>query len=201
MKTIHQLTILLGLVASLSLNTVNAHSFNIVFIAPFNEIAGQSALNGFLFAAREQDSHEFEESDGHLGGLDSYVFKVDSTASLGQLETTIRESAPLFAVANSLTSVIREMLEAHQVVVVDPVASKFWAAATADADQIRLMNGDSFSIAYEQAYGYTPDLNVLRGYLAARVIANVVRSSNGPARFGASKLKQAVDQALQSSLW
>ncbi len=201
MKTSRCFNILLGIILGGTLNTAAAHSFNLVFIAPINEIAAQSALNGFLLATREQDSHAFEESDGHLGGLDSYVFKVDSAAGPDQLTATIRESAPLFAVGSGIDSSISEVLESGNVVLVDPVASKFWESAKSDPGRPTLMNGGSFSGAFEREYGYAPDSEAVRGYLAARIIATIVRDASGPARFSAEKLKPAVEQAMRSPPW
>lgn len=58
-------------------------------------MSGQSALNSFLLATREQASHENEEPDGHPGGFDSYIFTVDTMKGeavlLHQFESTIRK--------------------------------------------------------------------------------------------------------------
>ena len=201
MKIPQHLIKMLGLLAALCVNTVFAHSFNVVLIAPFNETTGQAMLDGFLLATREQDSYEFEESDGHLGGLDSYVFKVDSFTGAGQLEVVIRESAPLFAVGDVGPGKIRQLLAQHQVVVVDPAASKFWASTLANPDRLTLINGDSLLSAFEQAYGYIPSPEAARGYLAARIIATVVRNSSGDLGLSAPKLRLAVKQSLQTARW
>jgi hypothetical protein len=201
MKIPQHLINVLGLLAGLCFNTVFAHSFNVVLIAPFSETTGQATLDGFLLATREQDSHEFEESDGHLGGLDSYVFKVDSFAGVEQLEAVVRESVPLFAVGNIGPGASKAMLDQHQVVVVDPVTSRFWASTLANPDRLTLINGDSLRIAFEQTYGYIPSSEALRGYLAARIIATVVRNSSGNPRFSAPRLRLAVEQSLQTAPW
>ena len=191
----------LGLLAGLCFNTVFAHSFNVVLIAPFSEVTGQAMLDGFLLTTREQDSHEFEESDGHLGGLDSYVFKVDSVAGIEQLEAVVMESAPLFAVGDIGPGASKAMLEQHQVVVVDPAASRFWASTLANPDRLTLINGDSLSLAFEQTYGHMPSPEALRGYLAARIITTVVRNSSGNPRFSAPELRLAVERSLQTAPW
>ena len=201
MKIPHCLIFVLCLLAGLCFKTVFAHSFNVVLMAPFNEITGQAMLDGFLLATREQDSHEFEESDGHLGGLDSYVFKVDSLAGAEQLEAVVRESVPLFAAGDIGSGASRAMLDQHQVVVVDPATSRFWASTLANPDRLTLMNGDSLRIAFEQTYGYMPSPEALRGYLAARIIATVVRNSSGNPRFSAPELRLAVEQSLQTAPW
>ena len=201
MKIPQHLIKMLGLLAGLCVNTVFAHSFNVVLVAPFNESTGQAMLDGFLLATREQDSHEFEESDGHLGGLDSYVFRVDSFVGAGQLEVVIRESVPLFAVGDVGPGKTRQLLAQHQVVLVDPVASKSWASTLANLDRLTLINGDPLLIAFEQAYGYIPGPEALRGYFAARIIATVVRNSSEDLRSNAPRLRLAVEQALQTARW
>jgi len=194
-------TIFLGLLAGLCANTAFAHSFNVVLIAPFSATASQATLDGFLLATREQDSHEFEESDGHLGGLDVYVIRVDSAAGAEQLEAVVRESSPLFAVGDTGSGASRAVLEQHQVVVVNPAASRFWASTLVNLDRLPLINGDSFRITYEQIYGYVPSPEALRGYLAARVIATVVRNSSEHPGFSARELRLAVEQSLQTTPW
>lgn len=201
MKITHGFIYVLGLAASLYVGTALAHSFNIIFIAPSSEITSQTLLDGFLLATREQDAHSFEESDGHLGGLDSYIFKVDSFFGSNQLEAVIRETVPLFAVGDIVTDAARELLKQYQVVEVDLAASNFWASTLASRDRLTLMNGDSFRVAFEQAYGYRANSDALRGYLAARVIARVVRNSSGHPRFSPGKLKLSVEQALQTAPW
>lgn len=201
MKIVHLIIILLGLAVSLWLNPVNAHSFNIVFIAPFTESVGQSSMNGFLLATQEQDGHEYEESNGHLGGLDSYIVRVDTMigekAVLRQLEITIQKSEPLFAAGLDMNAAIRDMLEKQDVVVVDPTTSGFWASVIADPDQLKMFNGDGFTNAYRQTYKLDPDLPAIRGYLAARVIDAVVRGSSEHARATPRTLEQAVHRIFE----
>ena len=201
MKITHGFIYVLGLAASLYVGTALAHSFNIVFIAPSSKAAARATLDGFLLATREQDAHDFEESNGHLGGLDSYIFKVDSFSGSNQLEAAIRETLPLFAVGDIVTGADRELLKQYQIVEVNPATSSLWASTLASPDRLTLMNGDSFRVAFEQAYGYRANSDALRGYLAARVIARVVRNSSGHPRFSPGKLKLSVEQALQTAPW
>jgi hypothetical protein len=84
---------------------------------------------------------------------------------------------------------------------VDPAMSRFWASILANPGRLTLMNGDSLRIAFEQAYGYMPSPEALRGYLAARIIATVVRNSSGHPRFSAPKLRLSVEQSLQTASW
>jgi hypothetical protein len=191
---------LVGLIAFVFISTAAAHSFNLVFIAPFTKVSGKSALNGFLLATREQDSHENEESDGHLGGLDSYIFKVDNmkgeAALLQQVGDTIRKSKPLFATGLDLNDATLNLLENKAVVVVDPMASGFWTSLTVAPGRLKLMDGENFGNAFRRAYGYDPDLQAMHGYLAARIIATVVRNSDNLAREDPGELKQALYEVL-----
>jgi hypothetical protein len=194
---------LLGFIAFFFISAAAAHSFNLVFIAPFAEMSGQSALNGFLLATREQDSHENEESDGHLGGLDSYIFRVNTMEGeatlLHRLDNTIRKSEPLFAAGLDLNTATLNMLESNGVVVVEPMSSEFWASLTADPGQLKLINGENFIIAFRRAYGHDPDLQAIHGYLAARIIATVVRNSDEQAREAPGELKQTLYEVLAKS--
>jgi hypothetical protein len=201
MKNSRWLKILLGVVLSGSLSPAIAHSFNLLFIAPINDLAGRSALNGFLLATREQDAHEFEESDGHLGGLDSYVFRIDSSVRDNRLVAIIRESVPLFATGNGISEKDREMLEKNDVVLVDPAVSDSWPTMQLNPGLLKLMNGGSFANAFKHEYGYTPGPDALHGYIAARIISEVVRGANGSVRLSAQQLKPAVEQALRSTTW
>jgi hypothetical protein len=191
---------LLGLIAFVFISTAAAHSFNLVFLAPFAKVSGKSALNGFLLATREQDSHENEESDGHLGGLDSYIFKVDNmkgeAALLQQLEDTIRKSKPLFATGLDLNNATLNLLENKAVVVVKPMTSGFWTSLTVDPGKLKLINGEDFASAFQRAYGHAPDLQAMHGYLAARIIATVVRTSDEQARKDPGELKQTLFEVL-----
>jgi len=193
---------LLSLALIFCLNSAWAHSFNILYIAPFSDPAGQSALRGFLLATREEDAHEAEESDGHLGGLDSYIFKLDHMAGEApgpeQLAAIVQESEILF-VTGVMSDATKNMFEDNGIVVVDPVSSKFWTASIAQPDQIKLMDGDGFSNAFEAVSGYPPDLQAIHGYLTARIIAAVVRNADQQTLSSPRELTKAVELVLQKT--
>jgi hypothetical protein len=197
--------LLVALSAFIFINTAAAHSFNLVFIAPLTNKSGESALNSFLLATREQDSHENEESDGHLGGLDSYIYKVDimkgEMTMPKELESTIRKSEPLFAVGSRLNASILNMLGKNGVVTIDPMSSKAWASTAADPDQLKLMNGEKFACEFRRSYGREPDLQAIHGYLAARIIAAVVRNSDEQALNDPDELKQTLSGVLEKWHW
>lgn len=186
-------------------NAASAHSFNLVFIAPISDTVGRALLDGFLLATTEQDSHEFETSDGHLGGLDSHVFKVDNAAgqamTAAQLEKIIGEAEPLFATGLLLDAYQMDLLKNSGTVFVDPTSSRFWSDRLAHHEQLTTMNGGFFFDAFENAYDYQPDIHAIRGYLAARVIADVIRNSSERDRSSPPVLDQMVGAALVEPSW
>ncbi|MBT8433947.1 MAG: hypothetical protein KJN95_04770 [Gammaproteobacteria bacterium] len=143
-------------------NNADAHSFNLIFIAPISDQSGRSALDGFLLATTEQDSHEFETSDGHLGGLDSHVYKVDNTAgkvmTTAQLEKTIAEAESLFATGLSLDEGQIDLLKDSGTVFVDPTSSRLWPDRLAHPEQLTTMNGGLFFNAFKKLIAISPTI-------------------------------------------
>lgn len=163
-----------------------AHSFKLGFVAPVSgpdgEI-GQQALDGFMLATTEQDAHEFEESDGHLGGLDSYVIVIDNstgeTATIEKVENLVRSKKPLFVTgifSVAMAAQIADTLKKNGAILVNPVDSSMWRRAVDAPENLTTMNGESFNAVFEKAYAYTPNAYVRQGYIAARLIASTVRS-------------------------
>jgi hypothetical protein len=64
------------------------------------------------------------------------------------------------------------------IVVVQPEQSELWKLARSTADNLTMVDGASFSNAFNRAYKYAPDDNASRGYIAARLISGTVRSLN-----------------------
>ena len=165
---------------------VRAHSFDLGLVIPITgsqSESGQQAFDGFLLATTEEDSHPDETSDGHLGGLDSQVRKIDSgvssTEMLNSLEELIQERQPIFITglfSAETADLIAKSSERGHTVFFDPSESSLWQTALNAPDKLKLMNGDSFAIRFQNRYGYSPTLEVMRGYIAARLIAATVRS-------------------------
>ncbi len=163
-----------------------AHSFNLGFVAPMaGPLAetGQQALDGFMLATTEQDSHAFEESDGHLGGLDSYVIKIDSSVNekttVDQIENLLRNNKPLFVAgifSSELVGEISARLKHSDAVLVNPVESLMWHRLIENPDKLTTMSGEPFNVKFKATYGYDPTADVRKGYIAARLIASTVRS-------------------------
>ena len=163
-----------------------AHKFKLGFVAPMSGIEseiGRQALDGFMLATGEQDTHEFEESDGHLGGLDSYVITIDSSvgesSALEMVEDLAVRKRPLFVTgiySAEMATLISEALEKTGAVLVNPVDSGMWRRSLDTPESLTTMVGGSFDDAFKKTYGYAPTDSVRQGYIAARLIASTVRS-------------------------
>ncbi len=165
-----------------------AHQFTVAFVAPFSgpEAArGTRALQGFLLATAERDGHAFETSDGHLGGVDSRVVKVDASRGTEFVVARLREidavEKPAF-----VTGLLPKAREASEgwvratrgAVLVDPARSAVYQGATRPHD-LRLMNGLSFAAAFRDTHRKSHDADAMSGYVAARLIDLAVRALRG----------------------
>jgi hypothetical protein len=84
----------IGSVLAMGCGPARAHSFNLGFVTTLtgpHASRGKQALDGFLLATGERDAHPGEESDGHLGGLDVYVFRIDSNLGAEAVRRRLRE--------------------------------------------------------------------------------------------------------------
>jgi ABC-type branched-subunit amino acid transport system substrate-binding protein len=163
-----------------------SHSFELAIILPLSgpqAEAGQQVLDGFLLATTEEDSHPDETSDGHLGGLDSHVRKIDSGAGSTEMLNSLDElmqSSELLFVSGLFTAaqaeLIAKTLKGENAVLFDPVESEMWRKAQSSPGQLKSMDGGSFSARFQKRYDYSPTPEVIRGYIAARLIAATVRS-------------------------
>ncbi len=163
-----------------------AHSFNLGFVAPLSGPRadfGQQALDGFMLATTEQDAHLFEESDGHLGGLDSYVIKIDSAlddkTAIEQVENLLRNKNPLFVAgifSSEMASQISNRLKNSETVLVNSVDSVMWQRVVEEPEKLTTMSGEAFNLKFKATYGYVPGADSHKGYIAARLIASTVRS-------------------------
>lgn len=168
---------------------VRAHSFNVGFMAPLsgpNAHQGRQALDGFLLATRERDGHALEESDGHLGGLDSYVIRIDSGGGIdavrGQLDELLRGEGLIFLTGVSVPETLATagvMLDHSQSILVDPLDSVVYRSAASAPESLVTMDGVPFPAVFREAYGYDPDVNAIGGYIAARFIDAAVSAVQG----------------------
>jgi len=198
---------LIGVLLAMCLGPVSAHSFNLGFVAPLSgprADTGQQALDGFMLATTEQDAHLFEESDGHLGGLDSYVIRIDSSGNdkttIDRIENLLKNKQPLFVVGNispGFASHISDLVNNSQAVLVNPVDSAMWQQIVETPEKLTTMSAEPFNPKFEEAYGYQPNPNVRKGYIAARLIAATVRSLPESLLEDRDELMRALNRYLQ----
>lgn len=178
-----------ALVLAASAGNVRAHGFNVGFLAPLsgpNFFQGRQAVDGFLFATRERDGHALEESDGHLGGLDSYLITIDSGVGIEivreQLEELLRGEGIAFLSGVSTSEMLASIgitLDQSQIILVDAVDSAVYRSATSDTADFLTKDGIPFPAAFRNAYGYEPDADAIGGYVAARFIDAAVSAVEG----------------------
>ena len=185
----HWLVLGIALMLAAGAGQVRAHSFNVGFMAPLSGPGarqGQQALDGFLLATRERDGHAFEESDGHLGGLDSYLIRIDSgrgaEAARGELDTLLRGEGIVFLAGVSVPETLAGAGAApdeSQVVLVNAVDSAVYRSAARAPESLLTMEGVPFPLAFRKTYGVDADANAIAGYVSARMIAAAVSAVEG----------------------
>jgi len=179
-----------------------AHGFNIAFVAPLSGPAahqGRQALDGFLLATRERDGHAFEEADGHLGGLDSYVIRIDSGRGLeavrGQLGDLIRDGGVFFLTGVSVSETLAAtgvVLDPGQAILIDAADSPVYRSAAKAPESLVTKDKVPFSAAFRDANGSDADANAVTGYIAARFIDAAVSAVQGD-----FSRREAMDRALE----
>ena len=151
----------------------HAHSFQAVFLAPMTgaeATAGKAALDGFMVATRERDSHPDETADGHLGGLDVYVTVVDTALDLAAAAARVRSARPDI-LAGLMTPPVEAALRGKTDAV--PVGPD---SGTGDT---MTMDSEPFADAFRAAYGYGVTPAAVIGYRQARRIDRAVRAVGG----------------------
>ena len=91
----HLIKALLLISALAAPGPLQAHSFDIAVVAPYpgsQAQVGASLWQGMRIATREADGHEDEASDGHLGGVDSNLLRIDSAGGADHVSLQIHES-------------------------------------------------------------------------------------------------------------
>jgi len=184
-----------ALIAGLTgfVETAKAHSFNVGLVVALAEPPGadiRQVRDGFLLATRERDSHPDEESDGHLGGLDVYLFVVDpGQEPLSGVRALLqREQIDILAVIgpDQAAAEIRPLVAGSQAVLLAP--GRLRSASTA-----------AFTSAFEAAFGYPPATPAAEGYNAARRIDAAVRPLGGVGDRAA--LRRALDETRDGLDW
>ena len=165
-----------------------AHSFDIAVIAPYTGAQGQTGPNlwhGMRVATREFDGHPFETADGHLGGVDSNLIRIDSTQGA---ESVVAQLRPFADLQNVVIAVLAPGLAGLReawpddlpsvVVLSDPGEARHWPDAFAPPLPSGEL-GESFGASYRHTYDQPPDAIARGGYVAARLIAAAIRPFDG----------------------
>lgn len=139
-----------------------AHSFNVLLVG--KNIADSGAYDGFRLATRERDGHAAEESDGHLGGLDSYIFIAENMAGamsqswMGEIDILVMLED---AVLDAPTSV-------YEIIGSDALGLD---------NRRALLDRVDFAQRYTDEFGRAPSEIAQRAYFAARLIEDFVRDN------------------------
>ncbi len=151
-----------------------AHSFRLGLAAPFSgpdSAVGQQALDGLRLATRERDGHPEETSDGHLGGLDSYLVPLDSVAAdTGELRRQAEAMRLDIVTAAAPVQGLEAALGDAPVAFCPPRTGPVPAgrlAGTAAAE---------FAAAFLEAFGYDPTPAAAHGYNAGLAVDAAVRA-------------------------
>ncbi len=192
MKTILPIAVL---VAGLTgfVGTAKAHSFNVALVIALAEPSAANSRqvrDGFLLATRERDAHPDEESDGHLGGLDVYLYPVDlDRESLAGVRALLqREQIDILAIIGpeDAAEEIGLLVAGSRTALLAP-------------GQLRPASAEAFKNRFQAAFGYLPAAPAAEGYNAARRIDAAVRPLGGVDDRVA--LRRALDETRNGFDW
>ena len=180
-----------------------AHSFDIAVIAPFsseNVNKGMEFWNGMRVATRERDGHANETSDGHLGGVDSQLLKLDTAQSKASI------SKKLVNIGAKQGFIIAVLIPGHDdfistiptdipyIAIVNNTGQESFSKENTDQNGAILNKSnpnilvpklagerikDSFRQSYMQQYNQLPGELAFAGYAAARLIDAAIRQTDG----------------------
>jgi len=171
---------LLVVILALGAGEVGAHSFQVGFLAPMSGPqagSAKQALDGFMLATTERDSHPDEHSDGHLGGLDVYVRLVDTAQPVDVTRRLLRQMVREQQVevmtgvtTAKLVEIVRQELAGTPAVLLAVDESRFNADDRADP---------AFEAAFRTEFGHSPSRAARLGYCIAQTIERAVRALGG----------------------
>lgn len=165
-----------------------AHSFDIAVVAPYSGPlvqVGERLWQGMRVATREADGHANETSDGHLGGVDSNLLRVDSDGGARRLAQRLRELGARQGVVIAVLGPEQPGLVGvfprgvPRIVVLTGPAE---GATSPDVFLPEVVEGEvqaRFTARYRQHYGEPPDDAAAGGYAAARLIAAAMDALDG----------------------
>jgi len=163
---------------SIVLSPAFAHRFNVALVLPVSGSAadiGEQMRKGFMLATTEWDAHADEKSDGHLGGLDSYVSLIDANgdvaAEVKRISSISQINIMVSFASDKTQALIDKLLVGEKIVLLQSGPTLF--------DNKNLPAVSAFISAYHQAYGKNPTAAAAQGYNAARRIDVAVRAQGG----------------------
>ena len=183
---------------AIALNPAFAHRFNVALVIPLSGSTaenGEQIRQGFLLATTQRDAHANEESDGHLGGLDSYVSVIDANGDVAAEITRILSGDQINIVASFASDrtqgLIDTLLAGKNIALLQSGPTPF--------GNKNLPAVSGFISTYSQAYGINPSAAAARGYNAARRIDVAVRAQSGINDL--DSLRQSFKQTADSFTW
>ena len=180
-------TVLALTAVALASDGAAAHSFRVGLVAPFGGPGADGAASegaaiaaGFLIATRERDDHPNETSDGHLGGLDVYLERIDANrdeaavlaAASALLDGRDGEPSAFLAVAAGpeLTAVLKRLSARHGAVFLDLSAGRLPDPGPPEAPGDGSPAAPPLAEAFRATHGTAPDAAATTGYRSARLI-------------------------------
>jgi hypothetical protein len=141
---------------------------------------GPAVRDGFLLASAEQDAHQDETANGHLGGLDVHLlyFDIATNNLTTQLSDRLKQGdidivmVPTTKQLKTLIGLI-ESLDRVLVTPNNPVTDL--TDIVCDGDNL----GQHFSKTFSRRFDQQPDRYAAQGYQLARAIAVTVRQFGG----------------------
>lgn len=188
----------LAMIAAIALpvSLARAHGFNVALVVPLSgamAAEGSQIRDGFMLATKERDSHANEESDGHLGGLDVYVFPADDQKpDLSDVKAVLeRQRIDIVAAIGSPESVAAaESLNPDAQIVVLTLGETPFPISSQPSGNDQSAAVAAFIDSFQKEYGYAPTPSAAQGYNAARRIEAAVRDQ------GSVDNKEALQQHL-----
>ncbi len=175
-----------------------ADRFYVALVLPLSGPAaerGEKIRKGFMLATTQRDAHADEESDGHLGNLDSYVSVIDANGDVATDIRRISTEGQINIVASFATdktrTLIKTLLAGKNIALLQSGPTPFGNKS--------LPAVSDFISAYSQAYGKNPTVAAAQGYNTARRIDVAVRAQGGVNDL--SLLRQSFKQTATTFTW
>jgi len=162
-------------------NNAKAHSFKVGFLVPLtgeNVSQGRDAFDAVLLAADERDRHPDNHADGHLGGLDGYVLKIDTNRDKQEVLKDISQMVKSDDI-QFLTGLIPSKISYLVVQQLQNTTTHFIDTPIKDITEMTTMSGEGFTISFNRRYGRSPSLSARKGYRIARDLDQIVRKIAG----------------------